>query len=147
MTFVTTKHYHSDSEAVYGYQYPDSHPLIKGHFPGNPVMMGVCQWLMLEDAMSHYFSEAFEDGSQQLTCNAQILKLTTPRFAILNWPQLLVILLATTGTFIHRQLKKSCSNNAYYPTISFTFTSRTFQTLNKTITNQITKRPHNYEAF
>ena len=57
MTFVDTVHLTTDNEALYGYQYPSSHPLIKGHFPNNPVMMGVCQWQMLEDAMAHYFSK------------------------------------------------------------------------------------------
>jgi len=32
------------------YRYPATHPLIKGHFPGNPIMMGVMQWMAVEDA-------------------------------------------------------------------------------------------------
>ena len=33
------------------YVYPGDHPFCEGHFPGNPVMMGVTQWQMAEDAV------------------------------------------------------------------------------------------------
>lgn len=33
------------------YKYPADHPFCEGHFPGNPVMMGVTQWQMAEDAL------------------------------------------------------------------------------------------------
>ena len=74
MTFVDTVHLTTDNEALYGYQYPSSHPLIKGHFPNNPVMMGVCQWQMLEDAMAHYFSKFTAFKQNEKTCNAMIFK-------------------------------------------------------------------------
>ncbi|MHC4599301.1 MAG: hypothetical protein ACYS47_09880 [Planctomycetota bacterium] len=32
------------------YTYPPTHPLVPGHFPGNPVMMGVTQWAGMLDA-------------------------------------------------------------------------------------------------
>lgn len=38
-------------EATLGYVYPPDHPLTKGHFPGNPVMMGVTQWAAASDAL------------------------------------------------------------------------------------------------
>ncbi len=74
MTFIDTVHLVNTNEALYGYQYPLSHPLIKGHFPNNPVMMGVCQWQMLEDAMSHYFAQFNGPTVVEKTCNAVIVK-------------------------------------------------------------------------
>ena len=35
----------SDASCIVSYTYPEDHPLNKGHFPGNPVMMGVMQWM------------------------------------------------------------------------------------------------------
>ena len=32
------------------YTYPSSHPFTKGHFPGNPVMMGITQLIMFADS-------------------------------------------------------------------------------------------------
>ena len=40
-----------EGRALAHYTYPTTHPLVKGHFPGRPVMMGVCQWMMVEDAV------------------------------------------------------------------------------------------------
>ena len=36
------------------YRYPEDHPCVRGHFPGNPVMMGVMQWMAIEDAFQAY---------------------------------------------------------------------------------------------
>tara|TARA_A100001015_G_C15006542_1_gene720960 strand:- start:1302 stop:2225 length:924 start_codon:yes stop_codon:yes gene_type:complete len=74
MSFVQTVHLHTENEALYGYKYPVSHPLIKGHFPNNPVMMGVCQWQMLEDAMACYFSEYKDEKKLTRRMNAVIFK-------------------------------------------------------------------------
>ncbi len=74
MTFIQTQHFMTETAALFGYQYPIDHPLIKGHFPNNPVMMGVCQWQMLEDAVAHYFTKFGHDGQTTLTCNATIFK-------------------------------------------------------------------------
>ncbi len=44
------------------YRYPEDHPFVRGHFPGNPVMMGVMQWMAIEDAFQayawHYYTAA-----------------------------------------------------------------------------------------
>jgi 3-hydroxymyristoyl/3-hydroxydecanoyl-(acyl carrier protein) dehydratase len=37
--------------AVTEFTYPADHPFVKGHFPGNPIMMGVCQWMSTGDAL------------------------------------------------------------------------------------------------
>ena len=58
MTFVDHFHYSSPNAYLYSYTYPKAHPLINGHFPGNPVMMGVCQWQMLEDSFTDVANRA-----------------------------------------------------------------------------------------
>jgi 3-hydroxymyristoyl/3-hydroxydecanoyl-(acyl carrier protein) dehydratase len=35
---------------VASYRYPEDHPLVPGHFPGVPLMMGMTQWLAVADA-------------------------------------------------------------------------------------------------
>ena len=51
MSCLTSIERINENEIVTSYSYPFSHPLIKGHFPDNPVMMGVMQWMMVEDAI------------------------------------------------------------------------------------------------
>ncbi len=48
--------------AVASYQFPSDHPLVKGHFPGNPVLMGVMQWMMVEDAVLALLKYRVEQG-------------------------------------------------------------------------------------
>lgn len=61
-------------EVVCSYTYPQDHPLTRGHFPGAPVMMGVSQWLMVEDACYVLSRELARNGKYTLECNADISK-------------------------------------------------------------------------
>ena len=56
------------------YCYPEDHPCIRGHFPDNPVMMGVMQWLILEDAVYVWSQKQMERGHYTVSCQAEILK-------------------------------------------------------------------------
>jgi 3-hydroxymyristoyl/3-hydroxydecanoyl-(acyl carrier protein) dehydratase len=38
------------ASATFRYTYPPGHPFCAGHFPGNPVMMGIAQWIAASDA-------------------------------------------------------------------------------------------------
>jgi len=61
--------------AVLGlYQYPTTHPLIKGHFPGNPIMMGIMQFLCVEDLCTAAFSHVGVAIGQRVSGNAQIIR-------------------------------------------------------------------------
>ena len=72
MSFIDSLHGQDDSSALYSYTYPTNHPLIRGHFPNNPVMMGVCQWQMVEDALYHY--HAHHSHLSKVGLNALIFK-------------------------------------------------------------------------
>lgn len=56
------------------YVYPADHPFCEGHFPGNPVMMGVAQWQMAEDALCCLAAELGAAGA--LTASAAIARHT-----------------------------------------------------------------------
>lgn len=58
------------------YTYPQDHPFVRGHFPGNPVMMGVMQWMLVEDALQAYVWETYVAGSvpESLSLDAVILR-------------------------------------------------------------------------
>jgi len=45
------------------YTFTPTHPTHKGHFPGNPVMMGVMQWMTLEDTLLSWARETGHRGS------------------------------------------------------------------------------------
>ena len=57
MSCITSIERINEHEIITSYSYPFSHPLIKGHFPDNPVMMGVMQWMMVEDAIYAHSKE------------------------------------------------------------------------------------------
>ena len=63
---------HTKTSYIATYTYKDSHPLTKGHFPNNPIMMGVMQWLSLEDSLCHYLETTNQSGNHQYTCNTTI---------------------------------------------------------------------------
>ena len=56
--------------ATLGYSYPDDHPFTKGHFPGNPVMMGITQWIGASDALDWLAFALIEAGN--IDCPAEV---------------------------------------------------------------------------
>lgn len=48
--------------ATLRYTYPPDHPFCAGHFPGNPVMMGITQWIAAADAAAWLLFERAEAG-------------------------------------------------------------------------------------
>jgi 3-hydroxymyristoyl/3-hydroxydecanoyl-(acyl carrier protein) dehydratase len=64
MVFVHERtHLSPDMEqAVLRYVYPADHPFCPGHFPGNPVMMGITQWIAALDAAAWLLFERAEAG-------------------------------------------------------------------------------------
>ncbi|RAP26769.1 hypothetical protein DID78_06565 [Candidatus Marinamargulisbacteria bacterium SCGC AG-343-D04] len=61
-----------DTECISSYTYPKNHPLIKGHFPGNPLMMGIMQWMAVEDSLCVYFEQKKMAGINTWSCEAQL---------------------------------------------------------------------------
>jgi 3-hydroxymyristoyl/3-hydroxydecanoyl-(acyl carrier protein) dehydratase len=74
MTLCDTIKHISETEIVTKYTYPDTHPLIKGHFPKNALMMGVMQWLAVEDALNCYCIENNLNKNKIMTADAEIIK-------------------------------------------------------------------------
>jgi 3-hydroxymyristoyl/3-hydroxydecanoyl-(acyl carrier protein) dehydratase len=74
MTVCDTIKHISDTEIVTAYTYPDTHPLIKGHFPKNALMMGIMSWLAVEDALTTFCIEKNLSANKQIVTDADIIK-------------------------------------------------------------------------
>jgi|GEM_PF-1052777 len=59
---------------IFEYTYPKNHPLIRGHFPQKPLMMGVMQWMMVEDACELLANQVLNMKSVVFKGNAEIVK-------------------------------------------------------------------------
>ena len=64
----------SDTSITTHYTYPKNHPLTRGHFYGNPLMMGVMQWMSVEDAFLQFCTRQKITGIKDFTCNASLIK-------------------------------------------------------------------------
>lgn len=67
----------SDNDIVTEYIYPEDHPFTKGHFPNNPVMMGVTQWIAGSDAVWLFVNELDElrkSNKISVTCDINVIK-------------------------------------------------------------------------
>jgi 3-hydroxymyristoyl/3-hydroxydecanoyl-(acyl carrier protein) dehydratase len=56
------------------YTYPTTHPFTKGHFPENPIMMGIMQWTSLEDLAFQFARSAKLPNKTTLKGNAVLFK-------------------------------------------------------------------------
>jgi 3-hydroxymyristoyl/3-hydroxydecanoyl-(acyl carrier protein) dehydratase len=79
--FFVDKLVHFDIEKmvmVTSYTYPKEHPFVKGHFPGNPIMMGVCQWMSAGDALDIFAYKLRSSGKGaelvSLTADIELIK-------------------------------------------------------------------------
>ena len=64
----------TDNSCLGKYKYPTTHPLVKGHFPKNPLMMGVMQWASIEDVALEFCKINNITGSNKIKGNAIITK-------------------------------------------------------------------------
>lgn len=62
------------SSCIGSYTYAQDHPLTKGHFPSNPIMMGIMQWLGIEDIALFYCQHNKLSESTELYCDALLFK-------------------------------------------------------------------------
>lgn len=85
-----------DSESGYcvsTYTYPVDHPLVKGHFPGNSVMMGVMQLMSIEDACFALAKLFLNEGKTLSTVkgDAEIVKSTGNVVAVVKKFEIAII--------------------------------------------------------
>ena len=69
----------SGRTAGFAYTYPEDHPFTEGHFPGNPVMMGITEWMSVSDAVSALTMELarrgeLEPGGYLVKCSGELLR-------------------------------------------------------------------------
>lgn len=67
----------TEHSLVTSYTYPPDHPLTRGHFPANPIMMGVTQWMALGDALWAYIQNRYGGSPAeplQLRCSGEIIR-------------------------------------------------------------------------
>jgi 3-hydroxymyristoyl/3-hydroxydecanoyl-(acyl carrier protein) dehydratase len=80
-----------DQRIATKYTYPKNHPFTKGHFPNMPIMMGVMQWMMVEDACYAIVKELEKTGKTSISgdaviCNSDgILVCEIKRFKVDVW--------------------------------------------------------------
>ena len=65
--------------AGFAYTYPGDHPFTIGHFPGNPVMMGITEWMSVSDAVSALVMELGRRGDAApgtyiVGCSGELLR-------------------------------------------------------------------------
>jgi 3-hydroxymyristoyl/3-hydroxydecanoyl-(acyl carrier protein) dehydratase len=65
---------YSDGTVIGQYRYPSTHPLTKGHFPGNPIMMGIMQMLAIEDLCAVAFSQEPAAIGKMVAGQCQIIR-------------------------------------------------------------------------
>jgi 3-hydroxymyristoyl/3-hydroxydecanoyl-(acyl carrier protein) dehydratase len=64
-----------DGSVVSKYTFPEDHPLVKGHFPSNPILMGVMQWMGVEDALWAFsqHENRIKSGRTLVTADADLI--------------------------------------------------------------------------
>lgn len=83
-----------------------AHEIFQGHFPGNPVVPGVCMVQMLKEIMKHIFNKDFtmKDASQLkflAILNPNEVKLLSVEFSVLKEDHSGIII---SGTFQKTEL-------------------------------------------
>ncbi|RAP38769.1 hypothetical protein DID80_02310 [Candidatus Marinamargulisbacteria bacterium SCGC AAA071-K20] len=63
-----------ETQILGDYTYPTTHPFTKGHFPENPIMMGIMQWISVEDLALQYAKTNKITGEKTLKGNAVLFK-------------------------------------------------------------------------
>lgn len=79
LIFADTVYDQGENWITTAYTYPQDHIFTKGHFPGNPVMMGINQWIAGADAAYLFLdrlalSGKLASGSITLTCDVELMK-------------------------------------------------------------------------
>jgi 3-hydroxymyristoyl/3-hydroxydecanoyl-(acyl carrier protein) dehydratase len=64
----------TETSCITSYTYPTTHPFIKGHFPENPLMMGVMQWSSVEDTCYAFYTESGLSGDVTLSFSAVLVR-------------------------------------------------------------------------
>jgi 3-hydroxymyristoyl/3-hydroxydecanoyl-(acyl carrier protein) dehydratase len=77
LLFADTIVDYTEHHIVTSYTYPADHPLTRGHFPANPIMMGVTQWMALGDALWAYVLKRYGGSPSEpllLRCSGEIVR-------------------------------------------------------------------------
>ncbi len=68
----------ADLSTTVSFTYAKDHPFVKGHFPGNPIMMGVCQWMSAADAIDSLALQMLSTGKLKdgatITADVELVK-------------------------------------------------------------------------